>query len=132
MSDIPLSKDQLSDENKKYHTFYNLAIVLSFITMVEVIAIFLPFVKGLLFWTLVLLSLGKFFAVIFIFMHLVYDKMIYTLLFLAGLLLATGTVLALTTLFSAERVDHEAISSLEQKPYELQLEQPYTSPLSIT
>ena len=111
MSDIPLPKDQLSGENKKYHTFYNLAIILSFVTMVEVIAIFLPFVKGLLFWTLVVLSLGKFFAVIFIFMHLVYDRMIYTLLFLAGLLLATGTVLALTTLFSSDRVDHEAITS---------------------
>ena len=109
MSEIPLSKDQLSHENKKYHTFYNLAIILSFVTMLEVIAIFLPFVHGVIFWTLVLLSLGKFFAVIFIFMHLVYDKMIYTLLFLAGLLLATGTVLALTTLFSPDRVDHEAI-----------------------
>ncbi len=112
MSDIPLSKDQLSGENKKYHTFYNLAIILSFVTMIEVIAIFLPFVKGFIFWSLVFLSLGKFFAVIFIFMHLVYDKVIYTLLFVAGLILATGTVLALTTLFSASRVDHDAISML--------------------
>jgi cytochrome c oxidase subunit IV len=109
MSDIPLSKDQLREEDKKYHTFYNLAIILSFVTMIEVVAIFLPFVTGVIFWSLVVLSLVKFFAVIFIFMHLVYDKKIYTLLFLAGLILATGTVVALSLLFSADRVDHDAI-----------------------
>ncbi|MEQ9824079.1 MAG: hypothetical protein ABQ298_06815 [Puniceicoccaceae bacterium] len=110
MSDLPLSKDQLIEEDKKYHTFYNLAIILSFITMIEVVAIFLPFVQGFIFWSLIILSLAKFFAVIFIFMHLVYDKKIYTLLFLAGLVLATGTVIALSLLFSSERVDHDAIS----------------------
>lgn len=110
MSDIPLSKDQLLEEDKKYHTFYNLAIILSFITMIEVVAIFLPFVQGFIFWSLIVLSLAKFFAVIFIFMHLVYDKKIYTLLFLAGLVLATGTVIALSLLFSASMVDHDAIS----------------------
>lgn len=110
MSDLPLSKDQLIEEDKKYHTFYNLAIILSFITMIEVVAIFLPFVQGFIFWSLIVLSLAKFFAVIFIFMHLVYDKKIYTLLFLAGLVLATGTVIALSLLFSSERVDHDAIS----------------------
>jgi len=132
MSDIPLSKDQLSDENKKYHTFYNVAIILSFVTMIEVVAIFLPFVKGFIFWTLVLLSLGKFFAVIFIFMHLVYDKMIYTLLFVAGLLLATGTVIALTALFSANRVDHEAITSQYQSDSELLVTEPFQSSETVT
>ncbi|MCG8527069.1 MAG: cytochrome C oxidase subunit IV family protein [Opitutales bacterium] len=110
MSDIPLSKDQLNKEEKHFHHFYNLAIILSFVTMVEVILIVLPFVKGFLFCSLVVLSLVKFFTVIFIFMHLVYDKMIYTLLFVAGLILATGTVIALSVLFSPNRVDQDAIS----------------------
>ena len=113
MTDIPLPPDQLHEEHKRYHVFFNLGFILCFVTMIEVIVIFLPFVKGFLFWSLVLLSLGKFFAVIMIFMHLVYDKRLYTLLFIAGLALATGTVFALTHLFSPARVDREALSYLE-------------------
>jgi cytochrome c oxidase subunit IV len=111
MTEIPLSSDQHhGDENKRYHHFFNLAIVLSFVTMIELVLIFLPFVKGFLFWTLVVLSLAKFVAVILVFMHLVYDKLIYTLLFLAGLTLASGTVVALSYLFSPAHVDVEALS----------------------
>lgn len=110
MSEIPLSPDQMNQENKRYHDFFNLGFILCFVTMIEVIAIFLPFVKGFLFWSLVVLSLGKFFAVIMIFMHLVYDKLLYTLLFIAGLILATGTVFALTHLFNPGRVDLDALS----------------------
>lgn len=113
MSDISNSPDHIRQEKKRYYDFSSLAIILSFVTMIEVIAIFLPFVKGFILWALVILSLGKFFAVVLIFMHLVYDKMLYTLLFMIGLLLATGTVFALTTLFSADRVDPEALGYLE-------------------
>lgn len=113
MSDISHSPDHIRQEKKRYYDFSSLAIILSFVTMIEVIAIFLPFVKGFILWALVILSLGKFFAVVLIFMHLVYDKMLYTLLFMIGLLLATGTVFALTTLFSADRVDPEALGYLE-------------------
>lgn len=106
MSDHP---DAISVEQKRYHTFYNLAILLSFVTFVELVLIFLPFITGILFWTLVVLSVAKFFAVIFIFMHLIYDKTIYTLLFMSGLTLATGTVIALAVLFSPKTVDFEAM-----------------------
>jgi heme/copper-type cytochrome/quinol oxidase subunit 3 len=113
MSDIPLPKDQLDKEEKHFFDFFYLAIILSFVTMIEVIIIGLPFVQGFLFWSLVVLSLAKFFAVVLIFMHLVYDKMLYTLLFMAGLILATGTVWALSMLFSPARVDTDALSRYE-------------------
>mgnify|MGYP006283302181 CR=1 FL=1 len=112
--DIPLPKDQIKKENEHYHHFFNIAIVLSFITMIELVLIYLPFVQGLLFWSLVILSLGKFFAVIFIFMHLVYDKLLYTLMFAAGLILASGTVVALMLLFSPKKVDTDALSHTRQ------------------
>ena len=118
MSEHPLSAQEMREENKRYYDFSNLAIILSFVTMIEVIAIFLPFVTGFIFWTLVVLSSAKFFAVIFIFMHLVYDKMIYTFLFMAGLILATGTVMALTVLLSPKDVDHDAIGYTEPLLFE--------------
>lgn len=105
MSDIPLPNEHHDAEQKRYHDFFNLAIILSFLTMLELVLIFLPFVKGVLFWTLVVLSLVKFFTVIFIFMHLIYDKMMYTILFMAGLVIATGTVIALVFLFSPSRAE---------------------------
>jgi cytochrome c oxidase subunit IV len=117
MTEIPISNDQHhSDETERYHHFFNLAIILSFVTMIELVLIFLPFVKGFLFWTLVVLSLAKFVAVILVFMHLIYDKLIYTLLFLAGLTLASGTVMALTYLFSPSHVDQEGLSHLPAPP----------------
>jgi hypothetical protein len=63
----------------------------------------------LVFWILVVLSLIKFACVIAWFMHLIYDKLLLTLVFMSGLIIATGTVAALMLLFSAGDVDFEAI-----------------------
>jgi cytochrome c oxidase subunit 4 len=44
----------------------------------------------------------KFLCVIFVFMHLRWDRVFCTLLFLIGLVLALGTVAALLALFQSE------------------------------
>ena len=107
--------DLLKQENQRYHAFINLALFLSVFTGVEIVVIFL---NGLPPWvlmaTLVTLSIVKFFCVIFWFMHLIYDAPLLTILFLAGLILAAGTMLALLGLLQHDDVDpailHESMA----------------------
>jgi len=86
-------------EHKKYFTFFNLSLALVFITMVEIVIIYLPMNQAFIFTSLVVLSLLKFVGVIWWFMHLRWDKALLTILFVIGLFLATGTVTALMFLF---------------------------------
>ncbi len=76
--------------------------VLSVITGVEIVLVYLPFAKWLIVSSLVVLSAVKFLFVIFYFMHLKWDKVFCTILFFIGLVLALGTVAALLALFGAE------------------------------
>jgi cytochrome c oxidase subunit 4 len=88
--------------SSKFHTFVQIAMVLSVITGIEIVLVYLPFAKWLIISTLVVLSAVKFLFVIFIFMHLKWDKMFCTILFFIGLVLAIGTVAALLALFGSE------------------------------
>lgn len=99
-SELPLPTVDKSEEAKKYHTFVNLALGLAAITGIELVLVYLPFNLTFIFVTLVLLSLFKFFAVIAWFMHLIYDKLLLSIAFAAGLTIATGTVIALMFIFS--------------------------------
>jgi len=104
----------LEQENQRYHAFINLALFLSVFTGVEIVVIFLPFPSWALMGTLVTLSIVKFFCVIFWFMHLIYDAPLLTILFIAGLLLAAGTMIALLGLMQHDDVDpailHESMA----------------------
>lgn len=86
----------------KFHLFVQIALLLAIITGVEIVLVYLPIVKAALVTTLVVLSLVKFMFVIFVFMHLRWDKAFCTILFFIGLILAGGTVAALLALFGAE------------------------------
>lgn len=108
---VPLAPDSHKDsETEKYHTFVNLALGLAAITGIELVLVYLPFNKALIFTVLITLSLFKFVAVIAWFMHLIYDKLILTLAFGTGLSIATGTFIALGFLTSRVNVDMEAIT----------------------
>ena len=96
-------------ENEKYYHFINLGLFLAVLTGVEIVVIFFPWNPYLVFWILVILSLIKFVCVIAWFMHLLYDKLLLTLVFMTGLIIGTGTVVALMLLFSPKEVDFEAI-----------------------
>ncbi len=95
----PASRPVLEEESRKYFTFVNLIIVLTAATFFELIIIVMPFPSLLLMWGLIGLSLVKFVGVVWWFMHLRWDQILLTLVFLVGLIIATGTVAALMLLF---------------------------------
>ena len=107
----PLPVTEKDTENEKYHAFVNLALALAAITGVELVLVYLPFNEVFITSVLVALSLFKFVAVIAWFMHLIYDRLLLTLVFGAGLAIATGTVVALLFLMSPNHVDFDAITA---------------------
>lgn len=97
----PASQETLQGESTRYFTFFNVIMTLIALTFIELIIIILPFHEYVLLVGLVVLSLIKFGLVIWYFMHLRWDKIFLTALFMLGLILATGTVIALMCLFPA-------------------------------
>jgi cytochrome c oxidase subunit 4 len=89
-------------EPSKYHFYIQVAMILSVVTGIEVVLVYLPIAKWIVVTTLLVLSAGKFLAVIFYFMHLRWDKVFCTILFFIGLVLAGGTMWALLQLFGAD------------------------------
>lgn len=112
---LPVAEaSEANGENTKYHTFINLALVLAAITGVELVLVYLPsppFHPLLITATLIALSVFKFFAVMAWFMHLIYDRLILTLVFGAGLSIAGGTVVALMFIMDSGFVDFDAITA---------------------
>ena len=94
----------IEGENKKFYVFVNLALFMAAVTGIELIIIFIPFANWIVMTAIVVLSLVKFAGVLIWFMHLVYDKLFYTILFLIGLFIALGTFTALLLLFSSKDV----------------------------
>lgn len=89
-------------EQSKFWIFVQIAMLLAVITGMELVTVYLPFMKWLLIGVLVVLSAVKFMFVIFYFMHLRWDKALCTILFFIGLVLAGGTMWALLKLFGAD------------------------------
>lgn len=85
----------------RYQLFVNVAILLAFITGAEILAIWLPWVHWFLIAVLLVLSVVKFSYVVFVFMHLRWDRRLCTVIFLIGLFLAGGTGWALLQVFAA-------------------------------
>jgi len=100
-------EELVETENQRYHTFINIAMALAVITGIEIVIIFLPFSFAVIMTSLIVLSVIKFIAVILWFMHLIYDKILCFYLFLAGMIIATGTLVALLALMDREDVDME-------------------------
>jgi len=89
-------------EQGKFWIYIQIAMLLAVITGLELVTVYLPFLKWLLVTVLVVLSTVKFMFVIFYFMHLRWDKAFCTILFFIGLVLAGGTMWALLKLFGAD------------------------------
>ena len=88
-------------EQSKFWIFVQIAMLLAVITGRELVTVYMPFVRWLLFSVLVVLSTVKFLFVIFYFMHLRWDRLFCTILFFIGLVLAGGTMWALLKLCGA-------------------------------
>jgi cytochrome c oxidase subunit 4 len=97
----PASTATLEGEKKRYFTFFNVILTLIGLTFLELIIIILPFHQYVLLTGLVVLSIIKFALVIWYFMHLRWDQIFLTALFMLGLILASGTVAVLYLLFPA-------------------------------
>ena len=89
-------------EQSKFWIFVQIAMLLAVITGLELVTVYLPFMRWILFSVLVVLSTVKFMFVIFYFMHLRWDRAFCTILFFIGLILAAGTMIALLKLFGAD------------------------------
>jgi cytochrome c oxidase subunit IV len=89
-------------EPSKFHYFIALAMILAVITGIEVVLVYLPIAKWIIVSSLCILSAFKFLCVIFIFMHLRWDKVFCTIMFFIGLVLAGGTMWALLQLFASD------------------------------
>jgi cytochrome c oxidase subunit 4 len=76
-----------------------IALVLAAITIVEVAIVYLQFLAGVLVPTLMVLSVVKFALVAMFFMHLKFDHRLFSTMFVVGVLLATGILIALLALF---------------------------------
>ncbi len=87
-------------EESKFELYVQVAMILAVITGLEIVTVYLPFAHALLFWSLALMSAVKFLLVIFIFMHLKWDRPFCTIVFFIGLILGGGTMWALLKLFS--------------------------------
>lgn len=107
----PIPKESLKAESKRYFTFINVILFLTGLTFIELILIILPFHGVFLLTSLIILSIIKFAAVIWYFMHLRWDKKLLTAIFIVGLIISFGTVYALMHLFDAPKpvVEEEAV-----------------------
>ena len=89
------SEDPVAEESQRFFTFFNLSMALTAITGIEIVIIYVQSfagssVIGILFAT----SILKFIGVIWWFMHLRWDKILNTILFLMGLVIALATFFA--------------------------------------
>lgn len=109
----PSNGDAGHHEPSKYHFYIAIAMILSVVTGIEVVLVYLPLPKWIVVTSLLVLSAGKFMAVIFYFMHLRWDKVFCTILFFIGLVLAGGTMWALLHLFGAEASKPLTAAALE-------------------
>lgn len=101
-------------EQEKFYAFVNLALFMAFVTGMELVIIFIPFANWIVFTIIVVLSAVKFFGVITWFMHLIYDKLFCTVLFMMGLVIAACTCTALMLLFSpADIVPLDELSAIQ-------------------
>ena len=115
MSDTatPAPSQAHGQDQNKFGIFVTIAMVLAVITGLELVTVYLPWVRWFLFTILVVLSTVKFMFVIFYFMHLRWDRAFCTILFFIGLVLAAGTMWALLKLFGSEESKPLTAAALE-------------------
>ncbi len=93
------------EDRKKFFTFIYLAMVLALITGVEIVLIWMPLSVWFLYTTLGILSLVKFLAVIWWFMHMRWDRALIAVLFFLGLAIGGGTAVALWAIFHYDQFE---------------------------
>ena len=89
------AEDPVQEESKRFFTFFNLSMLLVAITGIEIVIIYVRAFEGTtIFTVLAVCSVIKFIGVMTWFMHLRWDKILNTILFLMGLVIAAFTFFA--------------------------------------
>ena len=89
------SEDPVAEESQRFFTFFNLSMILVAITGLEIVIIYIQTFEGsTIIGVLFATSILKFIGVVWWFMHLRWDKILNTVLFLMGLVIALGTFFA--------------------------------------
>ncbi len=86
------------EEHPGERTYINVAIILAIITAIEVAIYYVEAIRDLLVPILIILSVGKFVAVVGYFMHLKMDDRRFRVMFIAGLVIAMSAFLALVAM----------------------------------
>ena len=81
-------------------TYFKVAMALSILTAIEVVALFADWLGHGIFAVLGLLSIAKFILVAQFYMHLKFDSRIFSTLFVTGLVVAALVVFALMALLN--------------------------------
>ncbi len=111
------AEDPVSEESKRFFTFFNLSMVLVAITGIEIVIIYVQTFEGssiiaVLFAT----SILKFVGVIWWFMHLRWDKFLNTVLFLMGLVIALATYFAVIYMADTHpEIENFSVNVIEEK-----------------
>jgi len=92
----------LGARDERFWLFVKVAGILAVVTTIEIAILFLHVEPATQVGILILSSVVKFVLVVYIFMHLRWDKLFCLLLFLLGLSLAAGTATALLAVFRVE------------------------------
>lgn len=103
MSDsVSVAPSEAHAHEGKFHLFVQLAMILAVITGLELLVIYMPLANWLIITLLMTMSAVKFGAVIWIFMHLKWDKVFLTILFFIGMIIGGGTLWALLLIHGAD------------------------------
>jgi cytochrome c oxidase subunit IV len=111
------AEDPVSEESKRFFTFFNLSMILVAITGIEIVIIYVQTFEGssiigVLFTT----SILKFVGVVWWFMHLRWDKFLNTVLFLMGLVIALGTYFAVIYMADTHpEIENFSVNVIEKK-----------------
>jgi heme/copper-type cytochrome/quinol oxidase subunit 4 len=111
------AEDPIKEESNRFFTFFNLSMLLVAITGIEIVIIYVRSFEGLTIITVLsVCSVIKFFGVMTWFMHLRWDKILNTILFLMGLVIAVFTFFAVIYMADSTPVVEEfAVSPIERE-----------------
>jgi cytochrome c oxidase subunit IV len=95
----PVPAPEADHPQAGFRTYAVIAAFLTVLTMMEVAVFYIPALAGVLVPVLVLLALAKFALVAMFYMHLRFDHVWFSYLFVGPLVVASGLALALLWLF---------------------------------
>ena len=102
--DAPSREIEHEHDHPGSDLYIRVAIVLTIVTAIEVVVYYVEAIRTFLVPLLIVLSVGKFIAVVGYFMHLKFDDKRFTWAFVSGLAVAAFIVLSLYALFQFHEV----------------------------